>query len=137
MVSELQEYKGMKLFRGNERERMNKYLSSYNALSEIGARLKAYRIDYPLSQKELADKSGVAVRSISRMESGEDVQFGNLIKILMALDLDANLDMLVPDPSKRPSYYIKDKKMDLQRKRARKTEPKGLYKDVRWGDETE
>ena len=115
---------------------MAKYLSSYNALSEIGARLKAYRIDYPLSQGELSDKSGVAVRSISRMESGEDVQFGNLIKVLIALDLDANLDMLVPDPTKRPSYYLKEQSIMPQRKRVRKIVSKNPSTiDMKWGDE--
>jgi len=116
-------------------EVMGKYLSSHNALSELAARLKAYRIDYPLSQKELADKSGIALRSILRMESGEDVQLGNLIKVLIALDLDANLDMLVPDPTKRPSYYLKDKSIMSQRKRARKKEPQNPNIDSRWGDE--
>ncbi len=114
---------------------MSKYLSSRSALSETAARLKAYRIDYPLSQKELADKSGVAVRSILRMESGEDVQFGNLIKVLIALDLDANLDMLVPDPTKRPSYYLNDKTIMSQRKRARKKETLNPNIDIKWGDE--
>ena len=114
---------------------MGKYLSFRNALSEIGARLKAYRIDYPLSQEELSNKSGVSIRSISRMESGEDVQFGNLIKVLMSLDLDANLDMLVPDQTKRPSYYLNDKSTVSQRKRARKKEPKNHETDIKWGDE--
>jgi len=114
---------------------MGKYLSSRSALSEIGARLKAYRIDFPLSQQELADKSGVAVRSLSRMESGEDIQFGNLIKVLIALDLDANLDMLVPDPTKRPSYYLNDKSTVPQRKRASKKVPKNPGTDTKWGDE--
>lgn len=114
---------------------MSKYFSSHSALSEIAARIKAYRIDYPLSQKELADKSGVAVRSILRMESGEDVQFGNLIKVLIALDLDSNLDLLVPDPTKRPSHYLNDRPIMSQRKRARKNETKNPNKDIRWGDE--
>lgn len=114
---------------------MSEYYSSHSALSEIAARLKAYRIDYPLTQKELADKSGVAVRSIMRMENGEDVQFGNLIKVLIALDLDANLDMLVPDPAKRPSYYLKDKATMPQRKRVRKSAYKNPDAVIRWGDE--
>ena len=114
---------------------MGKYLSSRSALSEIAARLKAYRIDYPLSQEELAAKSGVAVRSISRMESGEDVQFANLIKVLIALDLDANLDLLVPDPTKRPSYYLNDKSIVSQRQRVRKKALKTPDKEIKWGDE--
>lgn len=116
---------------------MGKYLSSHSALSELAARLKAYRIDYPLTQKELADKSGVALRSVLRMESGEDVQLANLIKVLIALDLDANLDMLVPDPTKRPSYYLKDKSVASRRKRVRKAKSPNPNTDHRWGDEKE
>ncbi len=116
---------------------MGKYFSSHSALSEIAARIKAYRIDYPLSQKELADKSGVAVRSILRMESGEDVQFGNLIKVLIALDLDSNLDLLVPDHTKRPSYYLNDMPIMSQRKRVRKNETKNPKIDIKWGDENQ
>jgi len=116
---------------------MSKYLSSHSALSELAARLKAYRIDYPLSQKELADKSGIALRSILRMESGEDVLLGNLIKVLIALDLDANLDMLVPDPTKRPLYYFKEKSIVSQRKRASRKASPNPNIDSRWGDEKE
>lgn len=116
---------------------MGKYLSSHSALSELASRLKAYRIDYPLTQKELADKSGVALRSVLRMESGEDVQLGNLIKVLIALDLDANLDMLVPDPTKRPSFYLKNKPAVSQKKRVRKRESSNPDTDRRWGDEKE
>lgn len=81
---------------------MRKYLSSHNELHEIGSRIRAYRIAYPLSQAELAAKAGIATRSLSRLENGEDIQFGNLVKILIALDLDSNIDMLIPDPNKRP-----------------------------------
>ncbi|KAF0092046.1 MAG: helix-turn-helix domain protein [Fusobacteria bacterium] len=114
---------------------MGKYLTSRSALSEIGARLKAYRIDFPLTQEELSDKSGIAIRSISRMESGEDIQFGNLIKVLIALDLDANLDMLVPDPKKRPSFYLNDKSTIPQRHRTKKKTIKNQGTDIKWGDE--
>ena len=36
---------------------------------EVVIRFKAYRISYPLTQKELSDKSGVSLRSITRFES--------------------------------------------------------------------
>lgn len=116
---------------------MGKYLTSHQALTELAARLKAYRIDYPLTQKELANKSGVALRSILRMESGEDVQLSNLIKVLIALDLDANLAMLVPDPRKRPSFYVKDAAAGLPRRRVRRRDLRNPNKELRWGDENE
>ncbi len=114
---------------------MNKYLYSNTALIEIGERIRAYRIDFPLSQKELSEKSGVSLRSISRLENGEDVNFSNLIKVLIALDLDANLNMLVPDPAKRPSYYLKDKLATSRKKRVSKKENKNIDKEIKWGDE--
>ena len=116
-------------------EEMEKYLSSKNILAEIGARIKAYRIDYPLTQAELAEKSGIAIKSISRMENGEDIQFSNLIKVLIALELEMNLDMLVPDPTKRPSYYINKKETIKLKQRARRTKLKEIKKEVIWGDE--
>jgi transcriptional regulator with XRE-family HTH domain len=114
---------------------MARYLSSLNAIAEIGARLKAYRIDYPLTQQELADKAGVSRRSITNMETGEDVNLGTLIKVLMALGLDSNLDMLVPDPTKRPSYYLKEKSGTPQRKRTKKPRVKDPKTAFKWGDE--
>lgn len=124
--------------RGEKEEvnNMRKYLSSHNALKEIGERIRAYRIDYPLSQIELAEKSGIATKSLSRLENGEDIQFGNLIKVLIALDLDSNIDMLVPDPNKRPSRYAKKiTAINTKLNRVSKKR-KSLSKEVfKWGDE--
>ena len=47
---------------------------------EVVIRFKAYRISYPLTQKELSDKSGVSLRSITRFESGEDISLVNFMK---------------------------------------------------------
>ncbi len=114
---------------------MGKYLSSLTAIAEIAARLKAYRIDYPLSQQELADKAGISRRSITNLENGEDVQLGTLIKVLMALGLDSNLDLLAPDPTERPSYYLEGKLAAPQRERASKKGRKTSIKSFKWGDE--
>lgn len=47
-------------------------LTSQNIRREISEKLKQYRIRYPMTQKELSDKSGISVRSISRFEGGEE-----------------------------------------------------------------
>ncbi len=59
-----------------------------------------------LSQQDLVDKTGVSKRSISRLEQGESVQVDTLVKILLALDLGENIELLVPNQSDRPSYYL-------------------------------
>jgi transcriptional regulator with XRE-family HTH domain len=115
---------------------MGKYLSSQAAIAEIASRLKAYRIDYPLSQLELADKAGISRRSITSLENGEDVKLSTLIRVLIALALDSNLDLLLPDPTERPSYYLKEKSAAPQRKRASKKGLKISKKTFKWGDES-
>ena len=76
-------------------------ITSQEGIRIISERVRNYRIDYPLTQKQLADRSGVSLRSIQRFENGEDIQLGNLIKLLSALGLDSNVEMLVPDVTRR------------------------------------
>ena len=47
----------------------------------IGDRIKQYRINAGVSQKDLENESGVSVRSISRLEQGASIQLEGLIKI--------------------------------------------------------
>ncbi len=84
-----------------------------------------------MTQQDLEDKSGISVRSISRLEQGRPVQLESLIKILIALNLAQNLDLLIPDQTKRPSYYLNNNPKPRQRFRKKeKTERK-----FKWGDE--
>ena len=62
---------------------------------EITRKFKEYRIDYPLTQKELADKTGVSLRSIARFESGKynpTVEF--LVKVCKALGKDLSIELI-------------------------------------------
>lgn len=112
---------------------MSENMTSTAFIAMLASRIKRYRIDYPLTQKELADKSGVSQRSISRFEGGEDIQLSNLVKMLIALDLADHISLLVPDNTRRPSYFLSEEKAKI-RVRARK-EP-GITDDrFQWGDE--
>ena len=73
----------------------------------------------------------MSVRSISRLEQGASVQLESLIKILTALNLDANLDLLIPDQTKRPSFYLKDSRKPKQRVRKKERS----NDNFKWGDE--
>ena len=64
---------------------------------EVVIRFKAYRISYPLTQKELSDKSGVSLRSITRFESGEDISLVNFMKLMNAMELMNNFVNVIPD----------------------------------------
>lgn len=99
-------------------------------IKDLGQKIKTYRIMNEMSQQDLENKSGVSKRSISRLEQGESVQLDNLFKIIIALGLGDNIELLVPDQTKRPSYYLEKK--ESKPKRVRKKTQKNEFK---WGDE--
>lgn len=66
-------------------------------IKELGMRIKQYRISLSITQKELADKCGVSVSTVVRIESGDDSIFMNYIKLLNGLGLTQNLDILIPE----------------------------------------
>ncbi len=102
---------------------MNNKKDYQEYIKELGQKIKTYRIMKEMSQQDLEDKTGVSKRSISRLEQGESVQVDNLFKILLALELGDNIELLVPDQTKRPSFYL-EKTADKP-KRVRK---KGEFK---------
>lgn len=99
-------------------------------LYDLGTKIKLYRIMKELSQQDLADKTGVSKRTISRLEQGGSVQTDSLFKILIALDLGDNIEMLVPDQTQRPSYYLKPSENRPKRVGRRREK-----KEFKWGDE--
>lgn len=120
----------IKIKRQKWRDNMIFKKTNQEYMKELGQKIKTYRVMNELSQQDLEDKSGVSKRSISRLEQGESVQADNLFKILIALGLEDNIELLVPDQTKRPSYYLE--KSERKRQRVGKKSEKREFK---WGDE--
>ncbi|WP_022761394.1 helix-turn-helix domain-containing protein [Butyrivibrio sp. AD3002] len=100
--------------------------------NELHRKIKKYRIETGLTQKELALKAGVSARSLSRFECGEDISLSNFVKILLALDLIDAVNNSIPDMENRPSVLLaKERNEDRERVR-KKTAKKQTFK---WGDE--
>lgn len=97
-----------------------KILLNHDILSDLGKRLKQQRLNQNLSSAELANKSGVSIRTITGFERGEkNISLVNLIELLRALGLINNLSMLIPElPSVSPLELMEIEKK--KRKRARK-----------------
>lgn len=102
------------------------------SLEDLSKKLKEYRINYPMTQQELADRSGVSARSISRFESSGDITLSNFVKLLDALKLSDKLDLLIPDQSRRPSHYLETEK---PRQRATSANNRKSGRTFKWGDE--
>ena len=95
-------------------------LLNQDILSDLGKGLKAHRLNLNLTAKELANKSGVSVRTINGFERGKkNITLLNLMELLRSLKLLKNLEQLFPElPTISPLELIEIEKR--KRKRVRK-----------------
>ncbi len=110
--------------------RIDEMTDAGDILKELARRFKQYRIAYPLTQADLADKSMVSLSTVKRFENGKDISLNKLIRLLEVLDLHGHLEVLIADQSIRPSaFLVRSKpKQRARKKTAKRTEWK-------WGDE--
>lgn len=87
-------------------------------MSEVGARLRRWRLDVYYSQAALASKAGVSLTALQGLEAGRGSSLVTYVRVLKALGLLDTLDALVPVPQVNPLDMLK---MDTPRQRA----PKG------------
>lgn len=91
-------------------------------MSILAQRLKEYRLAARLSQKELAELSGVSHTTISHFEQGvnRNMTLNNFISILRVLGLEQQIEELMPKLPIPPMALRKIEK--LIPKRVRRTE---------------
>lgn len=110
-----------------------KTASSEQIEQSLGEFLARYRLENNLSQSVLAERAGVSLRTIKRVENGEGSSLDTFIRILMALGLHENLEHLIPVADVSPLDRIDEKAHKRQRARSvRETKP---TKPWSWGDE--
>ena len=66
---------------------------------ELVEKIKQYRKKLKISQVQLANKSGVSLGSIKRFESKYEISLNSFIKILIALNLEQDLENLFTQKS--------------------------------------
>lgn len=102
-------------------------------MKEIGERIKRSRLDMQLSQKELAERAGISVRTLSTIENNGDVRLEILIRVLRAMGLIENLNVLLPELEFNPEdYRMLGKSRQRVSKRKMEQEHNSGWK---WGDE--
>ena len=102
--------------------------------NRIAAKIKTVRLKQNMSQAELADKSGVSISTIKRMEDGEVKNFESLIRVLRTL---GKLDIFVPlveeeQLSPNEYYELANKANKPKRKRASKGYTKENKEESEW-----
>ena len=66
---------------------------------ELVEKIKQHRKKLKISQAQLASKSGVSLGSIKRFESRYEISLNSFIKILIALNLEQDLENLFTQKS--------------------------------------
>jgi len=107
-------------------------LTDETILAELGSRITQRRVELRLTQISLAEKAGVAKRTVERIEAGATAQMSTMIRIFRVLDLLPGIDGLMPEAGLRPMEMLKPKK--AVRKRASSAQKKFIGTPWHWGD---
>jgi transcriptional regulator with XRE-family HTH domain len=73
----------------------------------IGERLKKQRLEYNITQNDLAKKTGISRVSISKIERGMGANLSSLIELMRGLRLLENIEQLIPEQEISPIELIK------------------------------
>ncbi len=104
-------------------------------LQELGRRVAQIRIDLSLTQAELAKRAGIGKRTLERLETGETTQTRTLFRVFRELDLLGKIEVLLPEPTTRPSHTVKDANALPKRAPRRKVDDSSK-EEWKWGDES-
>jgi transcriptional regulator with XRE-family HTH domain len=91
-------------------------------LQKMGNRIREYRMRMEMTQSELAEKSGVSMGTIVRIEQGNPVSTLLLVSILRSLGLLENLEILLPELGISPMQMRKMQGRKVLRVRHKKEE---------------
>ncbi len=120
MVFNLQDIRNYIIFVPKNRNDMWTELSDPAILQKMGRRMRDYRIRMEMTQSELAEKSGVSMGTIVRVEQGNPISTLLLISILRTMGLLENLEVLLPELSISPLQMRKMQGKKVQRIRHKK-----------------
>ncbi len=77
-------------------------------LKELGRRLTSIRLAQNLSQQQLADRAGLGLRTVRRLEQGTTAtQLSGLVRVCRALGLLDRLDQLMAEPPPSPLAQLR------------------------------
>lgn len=90
----------------------------------LGVRFKDYRLQARLTQKEVAELTGLTVPTVQRFENGlsGNITLGTFLLLMKAIGCINALDELMPEQPESP-YLYNDHYKRMQRVRHKKSEP--------------
>ena len=109
-------------------------LADADICKRIGAKIRTIRLKQNMSQTELADKAGISISTVRRMEDGEIKSCESMIRTLRTL---GRLDIFIPlveeeQLSPNEYYELATKAGKTGRKRASKGYVKEKEEESEW-----
>lgn len=98
----------------------------------FGTKIKQWRIERNLSQKELSERSGVSLFTISNIEKGNSCSLLTLLQILRALEKLELLNDFFTEAPISPVSYAKFLEKQHTPKRVRKTKKENNKTESEW-----
>ncbi len=103
-------------------------------LKLIGERLARLRLAKNFTQEELAEKAGVGLRTMQRLELGSAAtQLSGFVRVCRALDLMDRLDALIPETAASPIARMKLQGKKRQRASGKK-KAGSMARKWKWGE---
>jgi DNA-binding XRE family transcriptional regulator len=105
-------------------------------LGELGGRLAQIRLDWNLTQVQLAAQAGVSKSTVERLEAGAvATQLSGFIRVCRVLDLIGRFELLLPEPVPSPVAQLKQRGKKRRRASAARA-VKPSAKNWQWGHES-
>lgn len=83
------------------------FMATADHLAALGNGLRQARIDRQFEQHTLAERAGISVGALRKLELGRGSTLETFVRVLKALDLESRLDLLLPTPSVSPLALLR------------------------------
>ncbi|MCX4190282.1 helix-turn-helix domain-containing protein [Methylophaga sp. OBS3] len=93
-------------------------------LARIGESLREHRLHRDFSQKRLAEKAGVSLSTIKRLESGLGCDMSNFIDVMRGLGRLSDLEQILPEITLKPTELLKLRRQEQENKKQRASRDK-------------
>jgi transcriptional regulator with XRE-family HTH domain len=90
---------------------------------DIGQRLARLRLARNVTQADLAERAGIGVRTLRRLEAGDPSTLDTFLRVAAALDLEEAILAALPAGDIRPIERISQKGRERQRARPSSEHP--------------
>jgi transcriptional regulator with XRE-family HTH domain len=87
---------------------------------DLGHRIRKLRLARNLDQRTTAERAGISLRALGKLENGRGSTLETLLRTLRALDYVKGIEMLAPEPTINPLTMLRTPKPPQRVRRSRK-----------------